>query len=55
MVGDGVPQFGNPGARRILVAAGPDRVDDGLLDDVWAVDVRKSLAQIDRSGFEREC
>src|SRR5690606_12810948 len=52
--GDGTAQLRDPVARRVLVAAVLDGPDRCPLHGGRAVDVGKSLAQVDRAGAHRE-
>jgi hypothetical protein len=55
MVRDRIAQLGDPGAGRVLVSAGPQRVHGSVDDHGRAVGVGESLAEIDRASAHREC
>ncbi len=54
VAGDRLAQDGESGARRVLVDAGPDRVDGGFEHLRRAVGVGEPLTEVDRAGGDRQ-
>ena len=52
--GDRVPQLGHAGPGRVLVVAGPQRLDRGLDDRARTVLVREALAEVHAAGAQRQ-
>ncbi len=50
MHGDGLPEGGDPGARRVLVVPVADRLGGRLEHGGGAVEVGEALAEVDRAG-----